>query len=149
MPIFTGIASTWSPLTTNTTSVVLEGSLPFEAVATAFVPDDAVFVPEVLAVAILVAVVPLCGIPPVFGGSPFLGGLGGRVVTLASGTVSTLVRYSVSMSALTDMPGRKASLSLSRMRTWNLVASCDWLLLEEIPVWLLSFDELATSVTVP
>ena len=122
MPIFTGTASTWSPATANTTSTILEDFLSGGPLLVASLLETTVLVPD-LAAAVLV--------PPVFGGSVFLGGLGGRVVTLASGTVSTLVRYSVSMSALTDMPGRKSSLSLSRMRTWNLVASCDWLLLLE------------------
>src|ERR1035441_8114624 len=124
MPIFTGTTSTWSPASANTTSNILEESLDFLSGASLLVAtlleatallETTSLVPD-LAAGVLV--------PPVFGGSVFLGGLGGRVVTLASGTVSTLVRYSVSMSALTDMPGRKASLSLSRMRTWNLVASC-------------------------
>src|ERR1035441_716430 len=125
MPIFTGTAFTWSPATTNTMSCILEDSLDFLSGASLLVAtlleatallETTVLVPNLAAVVL---------VPPVFGGSVFWGGLGGRVVTLASGTVSTLVRYSVSMSALTDMPGRKASLSLSRIRIWNLVASCD------------------------
>src|ERR1039458_8323265 len=130
MPIFTGTASTWSPASANTTSNILEDSLDFLSGASLLVATllEATALLETTALVPDLAAVVL--VPPVF-----LGGLGGRVVTLASGTVSTLVRYSVSMSALTDMPGRKASLSLSRMRTWNLVASCDWLLLpEELPV---------------
>src|ERR1700690_2689259 len=141
MPIFTGTAFTWSPATANTTSSILADFLSGGPLLVATLLEAVALVSD-LAAAVLV--------PPDFAGSPFLGGLGGRVVTLASGTVSTLVRYSVSMSALTDMPGRKSSLSLSRMRTWNLVASCDWLLLLELlAVWLLSFDELATSVNTP
>ena len=128
MPIFTGTASTWSPTTANTTSAILDGFLVRRPAVGGNVAGATALL-ETIALVPGVAVVVL--VPPVFGGSIFLGGLGGRVVTLASGTVSTLVRYSVSMSALTDMPGRKSSLSLSRMRTWNLVASCDWLLLLE------------------
>src|SRR5664280_1450602 len=55
------------------------------------------------------------------------GSLGKRVVRLAMGTVRTLVRYRVSISAVTDMPGKNNSFSLIRMWTSNFVAS--WLLL--------------------
>src|SRR5580765_5366364 len=75
---------------------------------------------------------------------------GKRVVTLAKGTVRTLVRLRVSISAVTDMPGRKASFSLMRIFTSNLVAS--WLpllLLLAMRFRLLFFAESAISVTVP
>src|ERR1044071_3301095 len=49
--------------------------------------------------------------------------LGSLVVTLAMGTVITLARLRVSISAVTDMPGRNASFSLIRILTSNLVAS--------------------------
>ena len=42
---------------------------------------------------------------------------GTRVVTQAMGTPMTLVRERVSISAVTDMPGRKSSFSVKRMRT--------------------------------
>src|ERR1700728_1057466 len=51
-------------------------------------------------------------------------GLITRVVTLAIGTASTLVRVRVSMVAVTDMPGRNSARSVKRMRTWNWVADC-------------------------
>ena len=114
----------------------LGGFLGLRRLRAAFVPDDTVLVPAVLAAARLV---PRRHWFRRLSADPIFFGFGGRVVTLASGTVSTLVRYLVSMSALTDMPGRKASLSVKRMRTWNLVASCDWLLPEVPPAWLLSF----------
>ena len=63
--------------------------------------------------------------PGVFLPSAFFS-LGSRVVTLAIGTVSTLVCVRVSISAVTDIPGRNASRSLMRILTSNLVAS--WLL---------------------
>ena len=46
------------------------------------------------------------------------------MVTLAMGTAMALVCVRVSISAVTDMPGRNASASVTRMRTWNCVA--DW-----------------------
>src|ERR1700728_1466331 len=51
-------------------------------------------------------------------------GLMTRVVTLAMGTASALVRVRVSMVAVTDMPGRNSARSVKRMRTWNWVADC-------------------------
>jgi hypothetical protein len=90
-------------------------------------------------------------VPLIFGGSVFGADFMGRVVTLASGTVRALVRYWVSISAVTDMPGRKAgSLSLTRMRTSNCVACCDWLLLLLLEVLLPEpTAELATFDTTP
>src|SRR5436190_3835579 len=79
-----------------------------------------------------------------FLGSAFLS-FGRRVVTLAIGTVSTLALDRVSISAVTDMPGRNASFSLTRILTSNLVAS--WLVLADAKPAVL--DELAISVTVP
>src|SRR6266702_37114 len=56
--------------------------------------------------------------------SPFLSlSLGKRVVTLAMGTARTFVRERVSISAVTDIPGRNCSFSLIRIFTENLVAS--------------------------
>src|SRR5208282_2560350 len=127
MPIFTATAFTRSPATAKTTSVGLVASFDFPAILPVFVPTT-MFV-------LMTALVPDAAeavtlVPPVFGGSAFGAAFIGRVVTLASGTVRALVRYSVSISAVTDMPGRKAgSLSLTRMRTSNCVACCDWLLL--------------------
>ena len=52
---------------------------------------------------------------------PFSFGI--RVVTLAIGTQRTFVLDRVSISAVQDMPGRKASFSLIRIFTLNFVAS--------------------------
>src|SRR5438105_2757455 len=84
--------------------------------------------------------------------SPFLSlslSLGRRVVTLAMGTVSTLVRLRVSISAVTDMPGLNSSFSWIRILTWNLVASWLELVLLLLPGSPLVVEELAISVTVP
>src|SRR5262249_18001044 len=77
-------------------------------------------------------------------------GLGIRVVTLAIGTVNTFVRDRVSISDVTDIPGRNPSFSLTRILTSNLVASCaEELLLALLRVEPVPLDELAMSVTVP
>ena len=70
------------------------------------------------------------------------------------GTLRTLVTYRVSISAVTDIPGRKISFSCTRKRTSKRVASCCWPLLlpppppEELPeLGLLPLEEFAISVT--
>src|SRR5580692_8433003 len=98
----------------NTTSTGLELSSGFLVPLTAFVPAATARAGEFVATALVVAV------PPVLVGP----GLITRVVTLAIGTASTLVRVRVSMVAVTDMPGRNAASSEKRMRTENWVA--DW-----------------------
>src|SRR5882757_1670827 len=133
MPIFTGTALTWSPSTTKTTSVGLVASFDLDARA-GFPATLLVFVPATLFVPATAlvsdAAEAMAFVPSIFDALVFGADFIGRLVTLASGTVRTLVRYWVSISAVTDMPGRKAgSLSLTRMRTSNCVACCDWLLL--------------------
>src|SRR4051794_20948455 len=77
--------------------------------------------------------------------------VGNRVVTLWIGTVSTLVRERVSISAVTDIPGRNASLSATRIFTSNFGAS-DWepmlLMLPLLPIGA-PLAALAIAVTVP
>src|SRR5262245_43358474 len=69
---------------------------------------------------------------------------GGRVVTLWNGTLRTFVRDRVSMVAVTDMPGRNGSFSVTRIFTSKRVASCCWPI--PPPRWACSprpFEELA------
>ena len=77
------------------------------------------------------------------------GATGRRVVTARIGTLSTLVRERVSMSAVTDIPGRKASFSVTRIFTWNFVASVEVEAEEAAELVSLLLAELATSVTTP
>ena len=85
----------------------------------------------------------------VFAALPW-GSLGSRVVTLWIGAERTFVRERVSISAVTDMPGRKFSFSSTRIRTSNLVASCDCPPPPPpMPPTPESLDELAISVTIP
>src|SRR6185369_17321010 len=135
MPIFTGAALTRSPSSRKTTSIGFGVSLDFRSFA-----DSTTLVPAALVLEPITELVgPLGQLVSVF--------LGRRVVTLAIGTVRTFVRDRVSMSAVTDMPGRKISFSLIRILTSNLVASCVLPLLAFTrPAF---FDELAISVTVP
>src|SRR5215813_10587594 len=108
MPIFTGACLTRSPSTKNTTSTGFGASLPFLSFAASIV--------FVLALA-LALVLPELAAPFVTPGGQFVSVLffGRRVVTLAIGTDSTLVRERVSISAVTDMPGRNGSFSLMRI----------------------------------
>src|SRR6266576_6762545 len=102
MPILTGTTLAWSPSRTNTTSMGLGASLFFLSDLGELVPvSDEWFVPlpdgSFVAAGALVL--------PILPASPFLSlSLGSRVVTLAMGTVRTLVRYRASTSAVTDMP---------------------------------------------
>src|SRR5579872_7011647 len=88
------------------------------------------------------------GLPSVFGGVAPAGGR--RVVTLWIGTVRTFWRARVSISAETDMPGRNASLSRTRILTSNFGASCGC---EELAAgWFCEdefFEALATALTTP
>src|ERR1043166_32191 len=104
MPIFTGTILAWSPSLTKTTSIGLALSFflspfalfvgvkleEFVALASVLVPADREFVLE---------------------------SFGALLVTLANGTVSAFVRERVSISAVTDMPGRNASFSSIRIFT--------------------------------
>src|SRR5437879_3161623 len=125
MPIFTGTIFAWSPSFRKTTSIGFTFSF--------FLSPLAVFVPPAIAdVAVLAGKLVWFPVKLVFAlraVSPFSVFLsfGVRVVTLTKGTVSVFVRERVSISAVTDMPGRKASFSWIRILTSNLVAS--WLLL--------------------
>src|ERR1035438_1440454 len=110
MPIFTGTIFAWSPSRTNTTSIGLTASFDFLSALATFVPSAAgTFVLRAATlVAVTVFVVAARTLVPDFdelvpGGSlsaasflsPFLSfsfSFGGRVVTLAKGTVSALVR---------------------------------------------------------
>ena len=77
---------------------------------------------------------------------------GGRVVTLWKGTLNTFVRERVSIVAVTDMPGRNSSFSVTRIFTSKRVASCCWPPPIPPPREFGSprpFEELAISVTVP
>src|SRR5437879_10854940 len=106
MPIFTGTIFTWSPSTTNTTSIGF--------IASFFLSPLAELVPSASDDALALAVeFVFADTVVVRGGSalarvlvPFLLSFGTRVVTLANGTVSTLVRARVLIAAVTDMPGR-------------------------------------------
>src|ERR1017187_6179246 len=120
MPIFTGTVLTWSPSSTNTTSTGLFFSSPFLSAFAELVPP---LLEELVATAEAMALV---GTALVFAAlASFFGfGLSVRVVTLAMGAGVGLVRVRVSIVALTDMPGRNSSPSVSRMRTWNCVADC-------------------------
>src|SRR5664279_2001992 len=138
MPIFTGTIFAWSPSITNTTSICLTASFDFLSDLATLVPSVAgAFVPAESALVVAAerldfaaaALVPAFG-ELVPGGSAraasfasgfFSFSFGGRVVTLANGTVSALVRYAVSISAVTDMPGRNASFSWMRILTLSLI----------------------------
>src|SRR5258708_3732973 len=103
MPIFTGAIFTWSPSSRKTTSTGLAASLDFLSPLPRFVA---------IAIGVLVgflvwAVAELVAEPLME--LVFEPSLGRRVVMLAIGTASTLVRERVSISAVTDMPGRKIS----------------------------------------
>src|ERR1035437_3084849 len=145
MPRLTGIIFTRSPSTRKTTSIGLGASPLFLPVLldslTAFVAADAEFVDGPAAVEFVPPPLPLLVL--LVAANSF--GLGNRVVMLWPGTLRTLVRERVSISAVTDMPGRKDSLSSIRILTWNLVASWEPPLLALAP----PPDELAMSVTVP
>src|ERR1017187_3928445 len=120
MPIFTGTVLTWSPSSTNTTSTGLFFSSVFLLAFAGLVS-----LPVVTLVGFAEAMA-LVGIELVFvPATVFLSfALSVRVVTLAMGAAMALVRVRVSIVALTDMPGRNESPSVSRMRTWNCVADC-------------------------
>src|SRR5258707_9782751 len=133
MPIFTGIILARSPSTTKTTSIGLGASLAF-----------LLALAEVELVGVAAAATSLVFAPTLSLPSFLFLSLGRRVVTLAIGTESTLVWDRVSISAVTDIPGRKISFSLTRILTSNLVAS--WLL-PVLPPGRLDFAELAISDT--
>src|SRR5262245_38735324 len=121
MPRLTGTIFTWSPSLTKTTSIGFGGSPAFRSVLLVLVPlllDASVTVleAEVFCASSTTLVFPELSPLPSFGR---------RVVTLWMGTDKTFVRERVSTSALTDIPGRNFSFSLTRILTSNLVASCD------------------------
>src|SRR6185437_13279725 len=109
MPIFTGTIFTWSPCKTNTTSTCLGASLDFLSAFAVFVVDNELVATSELVEAEFVPV----AVVLVFAGLsfPVFLSLGSRAVTLAMGTDRTFVRERVSISAVTDIPGRKASFS--------------------------------------
>src|ERR1035437_2234054 len=107
MPIFTGTALTWSPSTTNTTSTCLTASFDFlsdlamlvPSATGAFVPTASALVWAAAELDAAKALVPTFDelVPDGLAGAAsfpaaFSFSLGGRVVTLANGTVSALVR---------------------------------------------------------
>src|SRR5215831_2239870 len=119
MPILTGTIFAWSPSATNTTSIGLAASLDFLSLLFALV-----LLLLSRAIALVFAGAELVAAAIEFVDESFGLSFGMRVVTLAMGTVRMLVRYRVSISAVTDIPGRNPSFSLTRIFTPNLVASC-------------------------
>src|SRR5438034_7233332 len=103
MPILTGTIFAWSPSFTKTTSI---GLLSFFLSALALLVEPTL--DELVAATVI--------LPP-FAGEFVLESFGVRLVTLAKGTVNAFVRERVSISAVTDMPGRNASFSSMRILT--------------------------------
>ena len=109
MPIFTGTILAWSPSSTKTTSICLTASLDFLSDLATLVPSAAGALVPAASALVLAAAGPdfaASALVPAFGelvpggsasaasfASPFFSfSFGGRVVTLAKGTVSALVR---------------------------------------------------------
>src|SRR6185503_3150710 len=122
MPRFTGTIFTVSPSTTNTTSTGL-GPSPFLSALAVLVGFDPELLVEDEALALAVPDASALASWLVFAAGLLVAPLGNRVVTLAMGTDRTFDCDRVSMSAVTDMPGRKFSFSVTRIFTSNLVAS--------------------------
>src|SRR5579862_3214875 len=115
MPIFTGTILALSPSNRKTTSMGFAATLLFlsDLVAATSLVEQQLVLLSLSAGELVAGGSAVASLAPFFLSFSF----GMRVVTLAIGTVNTLVRKRVEISAVTDIPGLNCSFSWMRIRT--------------------------------